>query len=108
VEREEKRRQLVKLLAEIERRINQENARPQASATSARLRGKRFMLFTTTGCAARLKTRAPQNFPTAKPVRKKLYGELTMIVTVNFDGRVLENVEVVEDLRQPRRWTAAP
>ena len=39
-----------------------------ANATSARLRGKRFMLFTTTACAARLKTRARRT--SRKPVAK--------------------------------------
>ncbi len=61
-EREEKRKALVKILAEIERRINEENARPK-SATSARPRAKRSTPSITTSCAAGLKTGAPSTSP---------------------------------------------
>ena len=40
-----------------------------------------------------IEDRGTEDFPTANG--KKLYGDLTMIVTVNFDGRVLAT-EVVE------------
>jgi protein TonB len=39
-----------------------------------------------------IEDRGTENFPTSNG--KKLYGDLTMIVTVNFDGQVL-NTEVV-------------
>jgi hypothetical protein len=51
---EEKRRQLSKLLGEIEKRITQENERPK-NAISARLRAKKSMPFITTNCVRKLK-----------------------------------------------------
>ena len=62
------------------------------SATSARPRAKRCTRSTTTRCAARSRTAART---ISRGRRQKLYGELTMIVTVNHDGRVLDT-EVVE------------
>ena len=59
---EEKRRQLLKLLAEIEKRINEENSRPK-NATSAPPRARKPTRCTTTRCAARWKTRAPRTSP---------------------------------------------
>ena len=41
----------------------------------------------------RIEDRGTQNFP--EMAGRKLYGELTMIVTVNHDGRVLDT-EIVE------------
>ena len=62
VAREEKRRQFVNLLAEIEKRINEENA-GRRNAISARPRGKRPTRFTTTACAAESKTAARRTSP---------------------------------------------
>jgi protein TonB len=45
VEREEKRRQLVKLLAEIERRINEENARPKKRYVSPATREAVYAVY---------------------------------------------------------------
>ena len=45
VAREEKRRQLVKLLAEIERRINEENARPKKRYISPATREEVYALY---------------------------------------------------------------
>ena len=91
-EREEKRRQLIKLLAEIERRINQENARPKKRYISPATREEVYAVYYDHLRRA-IEDKGTQNFPEA--AGKKLYGELTMIVTVNFDGRVL-NIEIVE------------
>ena len=92
VEREEKRRQLIKLLAEIERRINQENARPKKRYISPSTREEVYAVYYDHLRRA-VEDKGTENFPEA--AGKKLYGELTMIVTVNFDGRVL-NIEIVE------------
>ncbi len=90
--REDKRKQLVKLLAEIERRINEENARPKKRYISPATREEVYAVYYDT-LRRRIEDRGTQNFP--EFAGKKLYGELTMIVTVNFDGKVL-GTEVVE------------
>ncbi len=92
VAREEKRRQLVKLLAEIERRINEENARPKKRYISPSTREEVYAVYYDT-LRRKIEDRGTQNFP--ELAGKKLYGELTMIVTVNYDGRVLDT-EIVE------------
>lgn len=92
VEREEKRRQLAKILAEIERRINTENARPRKRYISPSTREEVYAVYYDSLRRA-IEDRGTENFPTANG--RKLYGELTMIVTVNHDGRVLAT-EVVE------------
>ncbi|MGE0496438.1 MAG: energy transducer TonB [Ramlibacter sp.] len=92
VAREEKRRQLIKLLAEIERRINEENARPKKRYISPATREEVYAIYYD-GLRRKIEERGTQNFP--ELAGRKLYGELTMIVTVNHDGRVLET-EIVE------------
>ena len=92
VAREEKRRQLIKLLAEIEKRINEENARPKKRYISPATREEVYAIYYD-NLRRRIEDRGTQNFP--ELAGKKLYGELTMIVTVNHDGRVLET-EIVE------------
>lgn len=91
-EREEKRKQLIKLLAEIERRINMENSRPKKRYISPATREEVYAVYYDVLRRA-IEDRGTENFPTA--AGKKLYGELTMIVTVNYDGRVLA-AEVVQ------------
>jgi protein TonB len=90
--REDKRRQLVKLLAEIERRINEENARPKKRYISPATREEVYAIYYD-GLRRKIEDRGTQNFP--ELAGRKLYGELTMIVTVNFDGKLL-GTEVVE------------
>ncbi len=92
MEREEKRRQLVKILAEIERRINQENARPKKRYISPAAREAVYAVYYDALRHA-IEDKGTENFPQAGG--KKLYGELTMIVTVNHNGRVLDT-EIVE------------
>lgn len=91
-DREEKRRQLVKLLAEIERRINMENARPKKRYISPAVREEVYAVYYD-GLRRAIEDRGTENFPQSGG--KKLYGELTMVVTVNHDGRVLAT-EVVQ------------
>ncbi|MBC5765512.1 energy transducer TonB [Ramlibacter albus] len=90
--REEKRRQLIKLLAEIEKRINEENARPKKRYISPATREEVYAVYYDT-LRRRIEDRGTTNFP--ELAGRKLYGELTMIVTVNHDGKVLDT-EVVE------------
>mgnify|MGYP005806259321 CR=1 FL=1 len=90
--REDKRRQLIKLLAEIERRINEENARPKKRYISPSTREEVYAVYYD-GLRRKIEDKGTHNFP--EVAGRKLYGELTMIVTVNFDGKVLDT-EVVE------------
>jgi periplasmic protein TonB len=96
-DREEKRRQLIKLLAEIERRINMENARPKKRYISPAVREEVYAVYYDALRRA-IEDRGTDNFPQIGG--KKLYGELTMIVTVNFDGKVLAT-EVVQSSGNP-------
>jgi protein TonB len=90
--REERRRQLIALLAEIERRVNEENARPKKRYISPATREEVYAIYYDT-LRRRIEDRGTQNFP--ELAGRKLYGELTMAVTVNHDGRVLDT-EVAE------------
>lgn len=86
VARENKRKQLIKMLAEIERRINEENARPKKRYISPSTREEVYAVYYD-GLRRKIEDRGTHNFP--EVAGKKLYGELTMIVTVNHDGKVL-------------------
>jgi protein TonB len=90
--REDKRRQLIKILAEIERRISEENARPRKRYISPSTREEVYAIYYD-GLRRKIEDRGTHNFP--EVAGKKLYGELTMVVTVNFDGKVLD-AEVAE------------
>ena len=92
VTREEKRRRLIKLLAEIERRIQEENARPKKRYVSPATREVPYAVYYDT-MRRLIEDMGTTNFPTAGG--KKLYGELTMLITVNHDGQVLAT-EVVD------------
>ncbi len=96
-EREEKRKQLIKLLAEIERRINMENSRPKKRYVSPAVREEVYAVYYDQ-LRQSIEEKGTENFPQSGG--KKLYGELTMIVTINFDGRVLDT-EVVQSSGNP-------
>jgi protein TonB len=92
VQREEKRRQLIDLLAEIERRIQMENERPKKHYISPATREAVYAIYYDHLRRA-IEDKGTVDFPEANG--QKLYGELTMIVTVNHDGRVIDT-EVVQ------------
>ncbi len=92
VEREEKRRALVKILAEIEKRINEENSRPKKRYISPATREAVYAVYYD-GLRRRIEQHGTANFPEAGG--RKLYGELTMVITVNHTGQVLAT-EVVQ------------
>ena len=94
---EQKRRQLLKLLAEIEQRINQDNARPRKHYLSPATKQVAYAMYYDT-LRRKVEDRGTRYFPTASN-GQKLYGELTMIITVNTDGRVLAT-EVVQSSGQ--------
>jgi len=95
---EDKRRQLLELLAEIERRVNEENARPKKRYISPATREAAYAVYVDS-LRRRIEARGTENFPSLNG--KKLYGELTMLVTVNFDGTLL-GTEVVEGSGDPQ------
>ncbi len=87
IAREERRRQLTKLLAEIERRINEENARPKKRYISPATQEKAYAVYYDS-MRRKIEDRGTENFP--QIAGNKLYGNLTMTLTVNHDGRVLD------------------
>ena len=88
---EERRRQLIEVLAEIEKRINEENARPKKRYISPATREEVYALYYDQ-LRRKIEERGTRNFPENQG--RKLYGELTMNVTVDAEGRVVET-EVV-------------
>ena len=91
-EREEKRRQLIMILAEIERRINKENSRPKKRYISPATREAVYAVYYD-GLRRAIEDRGTDNFPQVGGV--KLYGELTMILTVDHTGKVISTEVVV-------------
>lgn len=88
----DQRRQLLRMLAEIEKRINEENARPKKRYISPSTREAVYAVYYDV-LRRKIEARGTENFPEEKG--KKLYGELTMMVTVDAAGRVVET-EVVQ------------
>lgn len=102
---EDKRRQLSKLLGEIERRITQENERPKKRYISPATREEVYAVYYDQ-LRQKIEAKGTMNFPEA--AGKKLYGQLTMSLTVNHDGRILatEIVQSSGDLTLDRRAQA--
>lgn len=98
LEQDERRRQLLKLLAEIEKRINEENARPKKRYISPATREEVYALYYD-ALRRRIEDRGTRNFPEVNG--RKLYGELTMNVTVDANGRVVD-AEIVVSSRNKR------
>ncbi len=92
MERERQRQALVKLLAEIEKRINEENARPRKRYISPSTREEVYAVYYDS-LRRKIEDKGTSNFPEA--AGRKLYGALTMVITVNFTGKVLSS-EVVQ------------
>ncbi|MFZ2826064.1 energy transducer TonB [Hydrogenophaga sp.] len=91
-EREKKRQALVKILAEIEKRINEENARPKKRYISPATREEVYAIYYDE-LRRKIEDRGTTNFPEA--AGRKLYGELTMVITVNHTGAVIDT-EIVQ------------
>ena len=90
-EQEVRRRQLVQMLAEIEKRINEENSRPKRRYISPSTREEVYALYYD-ALRRKIEERGTRNFPEYRG--RKLYGELVMNITVDTLGRVVE-AEVV-------------
>ncbi len=97
-EQDERRRQLLRLLAEIEKRVNDENARPKKRYISPATREEVYALYYD-ALRRRIEERGTRDFPEHNG--RKLYGELTMNVTVDAAGRVVE-AEIVRPSKSRR------
>lgn len=96
-ERERKRQALIKILAEIEKRINEENARPRKRYISPATREEVYAVYYDE-LRRKIEDRGTTNFPEAGG--RKLYGDLTMVITVNHTGGVIDT-EVVQSSGTP-------
>ena len=95
-EQDERRRQLLRLLAEIEKRINDENARPKKRYISPATREEVYAIYYD-ALRRKIEDGGTRNFPEERG--RKLYGELTMNVTVDSRGQVVE-AEIVRSSGQ--------
>ena len=86
-EQEERRRQMLKMLAEIEKRINEENARPKKRYISPATREEVYAMYYDQ-LRRKIEDRGTRDFPEHQG--RKLYGELTMNVTIDAQGKVVE------------------
>ena len=86
-EQDERRKQLLRLLAEIETRVNEENARPKKRYISPATREEVYALYYD-NLRRRIEDRGTRSFPEHQG--RKLFGELTMNVTIDAAGRVVE------------------
>jgi len=84
---EERRRQLLRYLAEIEKRVNEENARPKKRYISPATREAEYAIYYD-ALRRKIEERGTRDFPEYQG--RKLYGELTMNLTVDAEGRVVE------------------
>lgn len=86
-EQEKKRREMLKLLAKIENRINAENARPRKRYVSPAVKEASYALYYDAMRQA-IEARGTAHFP--EKGGQKLYGSLTMVITVDHRGAVLD------------------
>jgi protein TonB len=86
---EEKRRQQLKLLAEIERRIQEENARPRKRYVTPATREEVFAIYYDR-LRRKIEDKGTRNFPQA--AGRPLYGQLIVQLTVGFNGHVTDAV----------------
>ncbi len=97
-EQEDRRKQLLRLLAQIEKRVNDENARPKKRYISPATREEVYALYYDS-MRRRIEERGTRDFPESNG--RKIYGELTMNVTVDATGRVVE-AEIVRASKSKR------
>lgn len=95
-QQEQKRQQLLKQLAELEKRINEENARPKKRYISPATKEAAYAVYYD-ALRHKVEEKGTENFPEVGG--RKLYGDLIMVLTINHDGRVLET-EIVQSSGQ--------
>ncbi len=86
-DQEEKRKQLLRHLAAIEKRINDENARPKKRYISPATQETIYAMYYD-ALRRKIEERGTRDFPEHQG--KKLYGSLVMNITVDATGRVVE------------------
>jgi protein TonB len=86
-DQEDHRKQLLRQLAEIEKRVNDESTRPKKRYISPAAREEVYAIYYD-ALRRRIEERGTRDFPENNG--KKLYGELTMNLTVDALGRVVE------------------
>lgn len=84
---EERRQQLSKLLAAIERRVEEENSRPRKRYLSPATLGTTYAVYYDE-MRRKIEAEGTENFPHV--AGRKLYGELLMALLINHDGRILD------------------
>jgi protein TonB len=87
-EEDPQQRQLLDMLAEIEKRINEQNARPRTRYVSPSTREVSFAVYQS-HMRRLIEERGTRFFPQANG--QKLYGSLTLVVTVNARGQVISS-----------------
>lgn len=95
-QQEQKRKQLLKQLVELEKRINEENARPKKRYISPATKEAAYAVYYD-ALRHKVEEKGTENFPEVGG--RKLYGDLIMVLTINHDGRVLET-EIVQSSGQ--------
>lgn len=94
---ERKRQALLNMLAQIEKRIQEENARPRKHYISPATREAVYAVYYD-ALRQQIEEQGTRQFP--HEGGQKLYGELTMVITVNHTGEVLDT-EVADRSRSP-------
>ena len=84
---EERRRQMLQTLGEIETRINEENERPRRRYISPATKEAVYAVYYD-ALRRRVEERGTRDFPTHQG--RKLYGELTMNITIDAQGRLVD------------------
>ena len=87
-QQEEKRQQKLRQLAEIEKQINEQNARPRRRYISPSTREEVYAIYYDK-LRHRIEDKGTANFPTLNG--HKLYGELTVNLTIDARGRIVES-----------------
>lgn len=93
----ERRRQLLDQLAEIERRINQDNAQPKRRYVGPATREEAYALYYDR-LRRRIEERGTRDFPSAQG--RRLYGELTVNMTIDARGRLVD-AQVIDPSESP-------
>jgi protein TonB len=96
-QRIDERRQLLQVTAEIEKRINEENARPKKRYISPATKEAAYAMYYDR-LRRKIEERGTRNFPENRG--KKLYGELVVVLTVDQLGRVI-HAEVAVPSKSP-------
>jgi protein TonB len=97
LEEERKRQALLNMLAQIEKRIQEENARPRKHYISPATREAVYAVYYD-ALRQQIEEHGTRQFP--QQDGQKLYGELTMVITVNHTGEVLDT-EIAQRSQSP-------